>query len=67
MIERYYSQYTPVCDYCERRLPGQLSRRDAVLAVLEAGWELRRDGEYQGCVCSDCLFQEKGYEREDGR
>lgn len=63
MIERYYSQYTPTCDYCDKRLPGELSFRDAMRAIREAGWESRKDGDYWGCICNDCLFEEKGYEK----
>ncbi len=65
MIERYYGQYTPTCDYCDKRLPGQLSNRDALRAIQEAGWEVRREGEYLGCVCTDCLFEEKGYDNDE--
>lgn len=35
-IERYYGQYTPVCDYCGARLPGEESFDAAVRAKREA-------------------------------
>lgn len=64
MIERYYSQYTVTCDYCGKRLPGELSFRDAMRAIRNAGWDNRKDGGDWVCVCNDCLFEEKGYDRE---
>lgn len=66
MIERYYGNYTPVCDYCEKRLPGELSWRDAIRAKHEAGWESRKSGGEWVDVCNDCLFEEKGYSDEEG-
>lgn len=66
MIERFYNFYTPVCDYCEKRLAGEMSFNDAVRAKREAGWESRKvEGEWRD-VCSDCLFEEKGYMEERG-
>lgn len=60
-IERYYSNYTAVCDRCEARLPGALSFMDAVHAKRQAGWESRKiKGEWED-LCTDCLFEEKGY------
>lgn len=60
-IERYYGQYTPVCDCCGERLPGELSFSDAVRAKREAGWESRKvNGEWED-ICTDCQFEEKGY------
>ena len=64
MIERFYPYFTPECDYCGKRLPGEMSFRDALRAMWDAGWESRgRDGE-RLCVCNDCLFEEKGYGNE---
>ena len=63
-IERHYPYYAAVCDCCEKRLPGELSFRDAVRAMCAAGWERRRDDEDWEDVCTDCLFEEKGYTRE---
>ena len=61
-IERYYGQYTPVCDCCER-LSGESSFTDAVRAKREAGWESRKvNGEWED-ICTDCQFEEKGYDR----
>jgi hypothetical protein len=61
MIERFYSNYTPVCDCCEKRLPGELSFQAAVRAIRAAGWDRRKvDCEWED-ICTDCLFEEKGY------
>lgn len=61
MIERFYGQYTPCCDYCEKTLPGQPSFGAAIQAKKDAGWESRKvDGEWVD-ICDDCLFEEKGY------
>lgn len=63
-IERFYNNFTPECDYCGKRLAGELSFRNALIAMRDAGWESRKeDGEWI-CVCNDCLFEEKGYNRE---
>lgn len=59
MIERFYSQFTPECDRCGKKLAGQESRRDARAALRRAGWEIDGDG---ACTCADCLFKLKGYE-----
>lgn len=60
-IERFYGQYTPVCDYCDKTLPGERSYADAIRAKREAGWESRKvDGEWLD-ICTDCQFEEKGY------
>lgn len=63
MIERFRGEYTPVCDYCEKRLPGADSFADALRAMRQAGWESRRQmgGEPWLCVCDDCIFEEKMY------
>lgn len=63
MIERFYSQFTPECDSCGKKLSGQESFRDAMSALRRARWEIDGDG---FCTCADCLFGLKGYE-EDGR
>lgn len=64
MIEVYFNQHTPVCDYCGKRLAGESSFRNAMIAMREAGWRSRkRDGEWIH-VCNDCLFDEKGYAHE---
>lgn len=61
-IERYFGQYTPCCDYCDRTLPGALSFREAVRSKRNAGWEGRRvDGVWLD-LCTDCQFEEKGYD-----
>lgn len=63
-IERFYDQFTPVCDCCEARLPGELSFYDAVRAKKDAGWISRKvDGEWED-VCTDCQFEEAGYVEE---
>lgn len=60
-IERYYRQYTVVCDCCDHRLGGAESFNEAVRMRREAGWESRKvDGEWED-ICTDCLFEEKGY------
>lgn len=60
-IERFYGQYTPCCDYCEKTLPGEFSFADAIRAKKNAGWERRKvDGEWLD-ICDDCIFEEKGY------
>ncbi len=65
MIERFYGQYTPVCDCCETRLPGEESWDDAVRAKREAGWISRKvKGEWED-ICTDCQFEEKGYGRDN--
>lgn len=64
MIERFFNNFTPVCDYCEKRPPGEMSFRDALRALRDAGWENRKSGGDWICVCNDCLFEEKGYENE---
>ena len=56
MIERYYRQFTPVCDGCGKRLCGQESRRDARRAVRAEGWEELDEEEL---LCRDCLFELK--------
>ena len=64
MIDTFYNNYTPVCDCCEKRLPGELSFQAAARAIRAAGWESRKvDGERED-VCTDCLFEEKDYARE---
>lgn len=61
-IERYFRQYTPVCDYCGNRLPGEESFSAAIRAKREVGWECRKvNGEWED-ICTDCLFEEKGYD-----
>lgn len=65
-IERHFQYYTAVCDFCGKRLPGEERFMDAVRSKRDAGWESRkqrdRDGEdYWEDICSDCLFEEKGY------
>lgn len=60
-IEKFYGQYTPHCDYCEKTLPGEFSFADAIQAKQDAGWERRKvDGEWLD-ICDDCIFEEKGY------
>ncbi len=63
MIEKLYGQYTPICDYCEKTLPGQMSYENAVSAMRAAGWESRKDGRVRIHVCTDCQFEEKGYDK----
>lgn len=64
MIDRFFGNYTPACDCCEKRLPGELSFQEAVRAIRAAGWESRKVGDEWEHVCTDCLFEEKGYARE---
>lgn len=60
-IDRYYRQYTPVCDCCGARLPGGESFAEAVQIKRDAGWISRKaDGEWED-VCTDCQFEERGY------
>lgn len=60
-IERYYRQFTPVCDCCGKRLPGEESFDAAVRAKREDGWESRKvNGEWED-ICTDCQFEQKGY------
>lgn len=64
MIDRYYNQYTPTCDYCENTLPAAFSYRDARAKMRDAGWESRKSNGEWIDVCFDCQFQEKGYDSE---
>ena len=64
-IERHWPYFVPVCDCCEKQLPGEESFRNAVRAKLAAGWESRRDGDDWEDICADCLFEEKGYSEEE--
>lgn len=64
MIERYYSCFTAVCDYCGKRLPGSESFKGTLRDMLDAGWESRKNGDDWKCVCNDCLFTEKGYDED---
>ena len=59
MLRRHYSYYQPVCDYCAKALPAELSGKEAISAALAAGWELRRSGKYWLLVCAGCIFEEK--------
>ena len=62
-IEKYYRNYTAVCDCCGKRLPAD-GWEDARRAKQDAGWESRKvDGEWQD-ICDDCLFEEKGYSND---
>ena len=62
-IERYYSNYSLVCDCCGKRL-GADSFEDARRLKTQEGWESRKvDGEWMD-ICDDCLFEEKGYEND---
>ena len=63
-VERYYRQYTPICDYCGARLPGEGSWADAVRAKRESGWESRMVSGGWKDVCTGCQFEEKGYEND---
>ena len=63
-IERFHDQFTPICDLCGTRLPGEFSFMDAVEAKKDAGWKSRKiDGEWED-VCTDCQFEEAGYVEE---
>ena len=60
-IDRYYRQFTPVCDCCGTRLPGGESFAEAVQIKRDAGWISRKgDGEWED-ICTDCRFEERGY------
>lgn len=61
-IERFRGFYTPVCDECEKTIPGGQSYQEAYRAVIRAGWEVRNKSGMQIHICTDCLFEEKGYE-----
>lgn len=64
-VFKYYEFYTPRCDYCGKVLPMETSGRAALKAMRSAGWERRSvDGETKD-ICTDCLFEEKGYEDAD--
>lgn len=65
MIEKYFGQYTPICDYCEKRLPGEHTFEGAARAAAAAGWETRGGPDDREHVCTDCLFEEKGYSEKD--
>lgn len=60
-IDRFYRQYTPICDCCGLRLPGEGSWADAIRAAREAGWESRKVKDRWKNICTDCQFEEKGY------
>jgi len=59
-IDRRYEYYTPVCDFCEARLPSGLSFQEAVEIKKRAGWRTRKD-EYGDWVdmCPDCQQAER--------
>jgi hypothetical protein len=62
-IEKFYRQFTPVCDCCGERIAGADSFDEAVRMKREAGWKSRKvDGEWED-ICTDCQFEEKGYDR----
>lgn len=67
MIEKFRGMYTPTCDYCEKTLPGQMNYENAVAAILAAGWERRTEGSLRIHVCTDCQFEEKGYDKQEVR
>lgn len=55
MIERYYDQYTPVCDYCnEAVLPGEMRFDDAARAMRDAGWKTRKEAGVWQNYCPEC-------------
>lgn len=64
-IERHYPYYNAVCDRCGASLPGEETFMDAVKAKRAAGWESRKDGGEWEDICTDCQFEERGY--DDGR
>jgi len=64
-IEKYFGQYTPICDYCEKTLPGSYSYEGAARTAAAAGWETRGGTDDRIHVCTDCQFEEKGYSEED--
>lgn len=64
-IERHYSYFTAVCDYCGERLPGEMSFQDAVRAKRAAGWESRKTNDEWVDICGDCQFDEKGYSNDE--
>lgn len=65
MIERRYHTFIASCDRCGKRLPGADSWTDALKATRNAGWESRLvEGDYID-ICTDCLFEEKGYDNDE--
>lgn len=56
MIDRYYGQYTPVCDFCEGRLPGCTSFRAAVQEAKDEGWKIVKNehGYFFEDMCPEC-------------
>lgn len=62
-IERFYGHYTVVCDTCGNELRGAESFDEARRMKHDAGWQSRKvNGEWED-ICSDCLFEGKGYDR----
>ena len=62
-IERYYNNYSLVCDCCGKRL-GAGCFDDARRMKRDEGWKSRMvDGEWED-ICDECLDEEKGYRNE---
>lgn len=55
--------FTPRCDYCGKTLPMEMSGRMALKAMQSAGWERRSINDTVKDACSDCIFEEKNYEK----
>lgn len=57
MIDKFYGQYTPMCDNCEDTLPGELSHNDAREAMKNAGWHTEKSGGDWTNYCPECWYQ----------
>jgi len=59
-IERFHGFFTPVCDYCEARLPAGESFMEAVDIRKQAGWKSRKDkhGDWED-MCPECQEAER--------
>ena len=55
----------PICDYCGATLPAEMSGKEAIFAMLSAGWEVRKRNGKWIAVCKDCVFKEKGYDNDE--
>lgn len=64
-VESFRDQHTPVCDgqdgECGARLPGEMSFKEAVTAMHQAGWTVRINEKTKKYVhlCPECMEAEK--------